>query len=55
VAEASDYIRGLALCEARRGLTMQWWTAASRDERDAMWAAAEFLADEGKKRKGRRR
>jgi len=42
------------LCEARRGLTMAWWTAESREQRDAMWAAAELLADESKKHRRRR-
>lgn len=47
-------MRGLALCEARRGLTMQWWDAATPQERDALWAAAELLADEDKRRRDRR-
>lgn len=47
-------LRGLTLCDARPGVSMDWWLGASREDRDALWQAAGFLAEEADKRPRRR-
>jgi hypothetical protein len=39
------------LAEVRPGVTLAWWEAASREQRDAAWAAAELLADQAAARR----
>lgn len=43
--------RGIALCAATVGLTLDYWLRCSREERDAIWEAKLFLVDRERERR----